>query len=283
MPLLLRKARLIPRKRLLVAPRGEFSDGALVGKKVRKDLYIRFAKIARLYDDAVFHASSQWEAIDVINNWRAGQEISVATAISTPSSTIPPRSPTVSSNSRLSIVFLSRINRMKNLSLALEVVSRVRHPIDFAIFGPVSDRQYWEDCQKKIAKLPPNINVVYHGNVEHKDVVPTLSQFDVFFLPTFGENYGHVIAESLIAGTPVLISDRTPWRNLSGLGIGWDLPLESPKGFVDQIELLAQMERRDLEVIRENVRSYSQTSLTGKEAVAASRSLFMAAEPGSPQ
>ena len=48
----------------------------------------------------------------------------------------------------------------------------------------------------------------------------------MFFLPTLGENFGHVIAES-----PVLISDQTPWRNLKNHGVGWDLPLNDPDSF----------------------------------------------------
>jgi glycosyltransferase involved in cell wall biosynthesis len=37
-------------------------------------------------------------------------------------------------------------------------------------------------------------------------------QYDLFVFPTRGENFGHVIIESLSVGTPVLLSDRTPWR-----------------------------------------------------------------------
>ena len=51
---------------------------------------------------------------------------------------------------------------------------------------------------------------------------------DLFFLPTRGENFGHVIAEALSVGTPVLISDQTPWRKLAAVGLGHDLPLAVP-------------------------------------------------------
>ena len=52
-----------------------------------------------------------------------------------------------------------------------------------------------------------------------------------FFFPTLGENYGHVIYEALDSGCPVLISDQTPWRGLSEVGAGWDLPLDKPDLF----------------------------------------------------
>jgi glycosyltransferase involved in cell wall biosynthesis len=45
-------------------------------------------------------------------------------------------------------------------------------------------------------------------------------------MTTWGENFGHAIAEALQHGKPVIISDRTPWRNLRDVQAGWDLPLQ---------------------------------------------------------
>ena len=45
-------------------------------------------------------------------------------------------------------------------------------------------------------------------------------------LPTHGESFGHIIVEAWAAGCPVLISDRTPWRELREQGVGWDVPLD---------------------------------------------------------
>ena len=57
----------------------------------------------------------------------------------------------------------------------------------------------------------------------------------MFFFPTLGENFGHVIHESLAAGTPVLISDQTPWVGLSEKGAGWELPLDNKSAWVNII------------------------------------------------
>ena len=59
----------------------------------------------------------------------------------------------------------------------------------------------------------------------------SLAKNDLFFFPAHGENYGHVIAEAMAAGCPVLISDQTAWRNLEEKGAGWDLPLDAPGRF----------------------------------------------------
>jgi glycosyltransferase involved in cell wall biosynthesis len=44
------------------------------------------------------------------------------------------------------------------------------------------------------------------------DVPGTFAQYDLFAFPSRGENFGHVVLESLSVGTPVLVSDRTPWK-----------------------------------------------------------------------
>ena len=52
------------------------------------------------------------------------------------------------------------------------------------------------------------------------------SQHDLFAFPTKGENFGHIILESLSAGTPVLLSDKTLWQDDKLLGLQ-TLPLNN--------------------------------------------------------
>src|SRR3546814_15539936 len=80
--------------------------------------------------------------------------------------------------------------------------------------------------------------------------LPALSRHDIFFLPTFGENYGHVIAEALEAGLRLLICDQTPWRGLAEAGVGHDLPLNQPEAFVTAIEAEAARTTRMVEAER---------------------------------
>tara|TARA_R110002124_G_scaffold59474_3_gene164281 strand:- start:251 stop:640 length:390 start_codon:yes stop_codon:yes gene_type:complete len=83
------------------------------------------------------------------------------------------------------------------------------------------------------------VQVKYQGTLTPDQVVESLSGYDVFFFPTKGENYGHVIAEALCAGLPILIADTTPWKNLQQKGIGWDLPLKNPTAFSSVLDQLA--------------------------------------------
>ena len=87
--------------------------------------------------------------------------------------------------------------------------------------------------------MPANIVVQYHGVAIPGKILKTFSTYDLFLFPTGGEAYGNVIAESLLAGTPVLISQNTPWRNLMEDGLGWDLDLREINKFVEIIEVEA--------------------------------------------
>ena len=144
----------------------------------------------------------------------------------------------------LRFVFLSRISPMKNLDFLLRVLAKVSINVKLAIYGPQEDLQYWEHCLSLIKQLPENINVTLGGNVPQKQVRKVFSEHDVFVFPTRGENFGHVIFESLSAGTPVLVSDQTPWQS-DGHGGIQVLSLDEPL-WVDTIELWARFDEESL-------------------------------------
>jgi len=230
--LLLRRLRLIPDRPLVIAPRGEFSPGALGLKSLKKRVYITAAKAFGLYKGAVWQASSEHEEAD-IRRW-FGNDARVVIAPNLPpviSAADGPVAVKEKTRGYLKIIFLSRISRKKNLDGALEMLKGLNGDVQFNIYGPMEDKVYWAECQKIISSLPENIEVQYCGSVEHNKVSTVMSEHDIFLFPTLGENFGHVILEALCAGCPILISDQTPWRDLEEKGVGWDLPLDQPELF----------------------------------------------------
>jgi glycosyltransferase involved in cell wall biosynthesis len=236
----------------VVAPRGEFSPGALGLKRIRKSVYIGLSRRLGLYKKLLWHASSPFEAHDIHRQFPLAKNIGVASALSgmlpaepkrrssevavasdiaaRPSPQARPlRSP--KQRGHLRAVFVSRLTRMKNAEAAIAMLEGIAGEVCFDIYGPVEDEGYWKECQCLIAKLPPNIRVRYRGEARHEDVAGIFAGHDLLLLPTRGENFGHVICEALASGCPVLISDRTPWRNLEAAGVGWDLPLNEPERF----------------------------------------------------
>lgn len=242
--LMLRRLGLIPNVPVILAPRGEFSPGALQFKGLRKKIYIAFAKVVELCKDIVWQASSDHEAGDIRNVWRDSTRFAARVVI-TPELLAPPPAARESRRKKvagiLHAVIVLRISSKKNLDGALRLLRGVRGNMTWSIYGPIEDPEYWNLCQRLIAGLPPNIRVTYHGPISHDQVGDVLSTKELFFFPTFGENFGHAIIEALEAGCPVLISDHTPWRNLEEHGVGWDIPLEKPEQYHAVFEKLIAM------------------------------------------
>ncbi|HJP60776.1 MAG TPA: glycosyltransferase, partial [Gemmatimonadaceae bacterium] len=215
---------------VIIAPRGEFSSEALRIKPLRKTAYLAVLKRMGALRGIFWQASSDHEADDikaVLGN--PDTPVFVTEEIPGRPARIIERKPKRSGFA--AVTFLSRICRMKNLDAAIEVLRGVKGNVEFSVYGPIEDNKYWEISSRAASLLPENIQFTYKGVVPQKLVAAILSQSDLLFLPTRGENYGHVIIEALSSGCPVLVSDRTRWRDLELAGIGWDVGLDDLDGF----------------------------------------------------
>lgn len=267
---------------VMLAPRGEFSIAALAIKSVKKQAFMHTAKALRLHHDLMWQASTTAEADDIKRALpRLARDIRIAPDLlaqgSEPSTPWRPRCP----GDPLRIAFLSRIAPVKNLHFAIEVLRDVTAPVVFSIHGPCIDASYWRHCQRMIATLPDHIQVRRTGPVPPTKVKTILGQSDLLFLPTLGENFGHVIVEALAASTPALISDRTPWRGLVQAGAGADLPLVDRSGFVAFIQSMAQQTQDQAAQMRRQAIAFMRATLHEDAAIEANQALFRAAlSPG---
>lgn len=257
--LVLRRLRRIPERPVMVAPRGEFSPGALRLGHCRKRSYIAAARMLGLLRDVTFQATSEAEAEDIRRALPFVGAIVVTPNIRPTSAQVAPRPR--APDAPLRVAFLSRIDRKKNLEFAIDVLARAGVPIEFTIFGPVSDADYWQACQRIMASLPPSVSVRHAGTLPQSAVGDALAGQDLFFLPSLGENFGHAIADALLAGTPVLLSDQTPWRGLEAAGGGWDLPLDRPDAFVAAVQKVARQAREETATMRRAARTVAERVL----------------------
>ncbi|MGN5376481.1 glycosyltransferase [Sphingomonas hankookensis] len=261
--------------RVILAPRGEFAPGALQIKQSKKRVFLAISRLVALHRNLIWQASTQREADDIRRATGPGN-IVCATDLPRQPAPLLARRPRAAGEP-LRIVFLSRISPMKNLLYALEALAEVKAPVVFTIHGPREDEGYWQDCAAVIARMPSNIEIVEGGPVEPADVVPALAQHDLFFLPTQGENYGHVIGEALEAGLRILISDRTPWRGLAAEDVGDDLPLGARSAFVQAIEQAAA--RRDRIEAAERSYAFLAKAFDVADTLEANRMLLASALP----
>lgn len=284
LPLLARRLGLVVAQPCVIAPRGEFSTAALALKRLKKLCYKKFSTIISLYSDLVWQASSEFERADI------KREIGAVADFIQVACDLPPAGPLRrhaataqhphTSELPLRIIFLSRITQMKNLDFLLQALSCSKSIIHLSIYGPLEDPEYWACCQSLIASLPASIKVDYRGEVEPSKVLDVFSCFDLFVLPTLGENYGHVVLESLASGTPVLISDQTPWVPSSG-GALEVLPLGDPALWSASIDRWALYDQDKRTRLREDAFSYAAHYIDEPRTVDTYKELFLKILSGS--
>ncbi len=222
-------------KKVIIAARGMLAQSALNVKKTKKSFFLRAIKVLKLFDRVVFHATNEQERNDIRNV--LGDKFEIRIAANLPQKSILHSLPfREKSIGELRLVNVARIAPEKNLLYALQVLKNVSVNVQFDFYGPVYDQLYWDECQKIIASLPPNIKTNYKGSLNSDQVLATLSTYHVMFMPTQGENFGHIILQSFMSGCPVLISDQTPWKGLAEKKVGWDIALLEHKKYVNTIE-----------------------------------------------
>jgi glycosyltransferase involved in cell wall biosynthesis len=195
------------------------------------------AKVLGLYNDITFHVTSEYELKDT-KNIISNSKIQIANDL--------PENVSMNYNNNLiknpgelRIIFFSRIVPIKNLKFLLDILTEIKvGTIKLDIYGPIEDLKYWEECTQIIHKLPTNVVVNYMGPLGHDEKYNTIQKSHLFILPSLSEGYGHAIVEAWLSGRPVIISDNTPWRNISDFGLGWDISLRNKDEYIDKISEL---------------------------------------------
>jgi glycosyltransferase involved in cell wall biosynthesis len=248
--------------KLILSPRGALYDSALSSKSYKKKPFLFLFKTLGIYKSILFHATTERE------NRAIQQQFPGANSIiseNLPNLDQPVFTSCTKTEDNVKCIFIARIVPIKNLLFALNILQYIKANVQFSIIGPIEDEAYWNECKKKIARLPGNVSVDYHGPKKHDELTTILQQHHLFILPTTGENYGHAIFEALLAGRPVLISDQTPWLDLSASNAGWDLSLNNPAAFTAIIEQVAAWRQHEFDAIALSAWQYAKNNIPARD------------------
>jgi len=227
------KYRGVLKSSIVLCPRGALYDSALSVKSWKKTPFLKIFRIMGIHRKILFHATNEREKTAILRFF-PGSGIQIADNL--PNSNQPgflscPKEP-----GSIKCVFIARIVPIKNLLFLLRALEHVKARVELSVIGPVEDKEYWEECQRKMGQLGSNIKVRYKGPKRNDELMAILQEHHVYILPTMGENFGHSIFEAFLAGRPVVISDQTPWLKLRTMKAGWDLPLNDPATFTRAVE-----------------------------------------------
>lgn len=275
LPLLTKKMKSISNGQVIIAPRGEFSPGALALKHTKKNTYIHLFKFLHLQQGVKWHATAESEKNDIQSVFGKGMPINLANNLTANYQDLHYQQHIEKHTGSVKFVFISRISPKKNLLSALEFLKNVSGEVVFSLYGPLEDKSYWEKCEKIIEQLPSSVKVEYGGVLQHDEILGIFQQNHFFLFPTLGENFGHVISESLLGGCPVIISDQTPWRLLEEKEAGWDIALADKNKYKTVIQSCIDMSPQEYDNLSKSAFDYGKKQANKEEDISATSKLFL--------
>lgn len=208
----------------VVQPRGMMEPWALAQKKLKKKIGCVLFQNNIISKSSVLIATSRQEARS-IRSFYSRAEIAVV-----PNSTSFPLIKNARLANRRSIVsrtlnlfFFGRIHEKKNLIGIVDAIglySKFGLKVELRIAG--SDET---GHLRKVFSRARNIgiasNIKYLGMLCMSELIDQLTGCDLVLAPSFSENFGNVVLESLSQGVPVVVSNEMPWSVIADLQAGF--------------------------------------------------------------
>jgi|688.fasta_scaffold48110_3 glycosyltransferase involved in cell wall biosynthesis len=280
LPLIARRFMSVSSSPCVLAPRGEFSPAALNIKYWKKKFFIFLTNLFQLYSGLNWQAANKQELNNIFKIFKIYKKL-VNFAPDLPVKINKLKKNYLSNNKKikkkpgiLNIIFLSRITPIKNLDFILKFINKINKTIRLSIYGPIEDKIYWKKCKRIIKIMPSNITVKYKGIAFPENIFSIFSAHDIFILPSGGESYGHVVIESLISGTPVIISDKTPWKNDGNKAITV-LPLNKEIAWINEIEKWADHNQNTILKRSFAAKKFAKLYLLNKKNIIQNKNFFL--------
>jgi len=259
----------------VVAPRGMLSQQTFSSKKRLKKIFFVAARVAGLYKRARFHATMEREASDIAGIVHVDPAM-ISVAPNLPRKSLPERIPLREKQpGSLQLISIARIAPEKNILFAIQVLKGLTGgQVILDLYGELYNSEYWGECLRLMESLPENIQVNSKGSINSDNIPETLLNYHFLLMPSRGENFGHSILESLMSGCPVVISDKTPWRDLEKVRAGWDIPLDKPGEFTSILQKCLEMGQEAYNDLSEGALVHAREFVDNPKLVEASKNMF---------
>lgn len=126
-------------------------------------------------------------------------------------------------NKPKNLLFVSRLHPKKGIEILFKAYANIKNsltePWRILLVG-TGEPKYKRDLIKLTGELKIVDDIVFVGYKEKQDLVDLYLEGDIFVLPTYSENFGHVILEALWYGLPVITTKNTPWRIIEEFRLG---------------------------------------------------------------
>lgn len=121
------------------------------------------------------------------------------------------------------LLYIGLLRPNKGAGILLDALNLIKDKIEgykVIIAGPDTEG-YLEELKEKCNNYGLQNIVSFPGGVFGNNKWQLYRKADLFILPTLNENFGIVIAEALLCGTPVITCKGAPWQCLVTEHCGW--------------------------------------------------------------
>lgn len=215
----------------ILRPLGTLDPADLQKKRQLKQIYAALWERSNLAGAAGIHFTSAQEA--KISERFGTQTRDLVIPLGVTPLVMPPKGEArrqlgISDNQPL-LLFMSRLDPKKGLNLLIPALEKllaegVNFHLVLAGTNP-QDPDYESQITEQIKASPLSSCTTITGFVTGQLKAALLQDADLFVLPSYYENFGIAVAEAMVAGTPVVISDQVHiWEEVKGAEAGWVCP-----------------------------------------------------------
>lgn len=119
------------------------------------------------------------------------------------------------------VLFLSRLHYKKGLDLLIPAFAQAEVPDTVLVLAGPCEASYRQKLDRIAKEANIKDNILFAGMQHGPERIEAFVDANIFALPSYQENFGIVVTESLASGTPVLISDQVNiWPDIDDAGVG---------------------------------------------------------------
>jgi glycosyltransferase involved in cell wall biosynthesis len=259
-------------KRCVLAPRGMLKPGALSIKSKKKKIFMFVSRLLGWFNNIRWHATNEQEKMEIKHHY--GKSCNVVVAPNLASIVDSSNEIAHKESGSIKLVSIARISAEKGIREAIQFLksAELKTRVECVFFGTQQDEHYLNEC-KQLASQIEGASITFPGEIAPEEIPAALQSAHFFYMATWGENFGHAIAEALQHGKPVIISDRTPWRQLTDAQAGWDLPLNY-QNFIETLRECHAMSQHEYNIWSAGAKDFGRAHANDPSHLQAYYSLF---------
>jgi glycosyltransferase involved in cell wall biosynthesis len=203
--------------KLIISPRGTLSAYALKINRWVKKLFWIFLQGRVVRQASCLHATAESEYRDIRALGLKQPVCIIPNGID-----VPEFEPKQSNLNQRTLLYLGRIHPKKGLINLLHAWAQIENHFPnwkLKIIGPNEGNHLADLLNLRDELALKKIEII--GPLYGKDKLTAYREADLFVLPTHSENFGMTVAESLAAGTPVIVTKGAPWSQIANKNAGW--------------------------------------------------------------